>query len=116
MARRRAIKRRNKIVAAFVTGQMIIVTRFLSETEAVTYQAVIAEVDGPKVRLERIGPYFPLTGPRRAPALVFEPAYDEPVEGYPDWYIVSGIPVELSRHMQMRTMTAVVMEHMQVWG
>jgi hypothetical protein len=99
---------------------MIIVTRYLSLTEAVTYEAIVSEVDGPKVRLERTGPYFPLTGPMKVPALIFEPAYDKPVEDYQGWFIISGIPVELSYHTEearsgTRTMTAVVMEHIQVW-
>jgi hypothetical protein len=116
MARRRGIKRRKVILSAFQVGQIITVTRYLSQTESVTYQAVVAEVDGPKIRLDRCGPIGAASRPRRALAILFEPATDEPIKGYPDWYTVSAIPVELSRHTEgIRTMTAVVMEHIQVW-
>jgi hypothetical protein len=102
-------------VTAFCVGQIISVTRFLSQTEWVTYKAIVAEVDGPKIRLDRCGPIGAASRPRRVLAVLFVPARDEPIKGYPDWYLISGIPVELSRHTEerrteRRTMTAIVME------
>jgi hypothetical protein len=36
-----------------------------------------------------------------------------PLDGFRDWYMISNIPVELSRHTRMgRTMTRIVMEHL----
>ena len=35
-----------------------------------------------------------------------------PLDGFRDWYVISGIPVQMSRHTCMgRSMTRVVMDH-----
>ncbi len=60
---------------------------------------------------EDVMPRAPLVWPNRA---------TRPILGVRDWFEISAIPVELSYYTWIggsgRQMTAVVMEHIQVWG
>jgi hypothetical protein len=61
-----------------------------------------AEADASKARL-----LATLKPKRRLIAAVFYSTI--PLAGFKDWWLISGIPVELSRHTRSRCMTGLVM-------
>jgi hypothetical protein len=100
--------------------QTVIVTRFISPDESVEYLADHIVDETGRSTLERTGQHL-LTSRIKAAneriaaaRALFVAAEDEEIEGWLNWFVISGFIVEMDPKLRYPCMTAVVMDHMQV--
>jgi hypothetical protein len=94
-------------------GERVRVTRLTKQGDVVEYDATLSlEIDDDgilgRVFLERLRLVHAFA--RLGAWWLFKAAVDLPIPGYPDWFQISGVPVELSRHTRRRTHTRGVMD------
>lgn len=73
-----------------VDGAEVIAVRHLADGQTIVYRALVSILPDGRVDLKAIGSYR-----AKAP---FTPAEDKAVPGYPQWFVISGIPVCMSGH------------------
>jgi hypothetical protein len=89
MARNRSSAQKTQAKTAFIQrlrdGVEVIASRLLANGQSIVYRASVKVDDEGRVELIALGAY-------RA-KLPFRASIDKQVPGYPDWFIISGIPV-----------------------
>src|SRR5688572_27242391 len=114
--RNRSAKARRLAKRRLVEGVTVRVTRFLNLNESFEYDAVLHLETQPCDDFESVKcvlePVRAESHRRIKEARFFLGAYRINLS----WWNISAIPIELSRHTEIgTTMTAIVMNHIQVW-